>query len=153
MNAWLDHPRTKQGELQAFDAERAERRGHLTQARALYHQAAENFEAVALGVPADHPNTRGDLAIAAVASFARAGDLGRAVELARRMLVEIDALSPHGRGELERLAREYAGLLVATVSPVPDAGSRKGTLRATSASMRVRDDVRERARHAQGANR
>jgi hypothetical protein len=106
MNAWMNDPRVARAEVDAFEAERAERRGDLAAARARHHAAADAFAAVALSVPADHPNTRSDLAIAAVASYARAGDFGRATELARRALAESDALTERGRGELFRLMRE-----------------------------------------------
>ena len=144
-NAWFRDASTKEGEGKAFEAERAERRGNSTEARALHHQAGEAFERVAMRVPVDHPNTRSDLAIAAVASFARAGDLGRAVSLATRMLVEIDALSPYGRAELGRLRSEYSALMTSAVtSPVPGASTRKPTLRASGQGKDRRDDVRGR---------
>jgi hypothetical protein len=118
MNPWMADPRVEKAEVDAFEAERAERRGDLANARALHHAAADAFAAVALGVPADHPNTRTDLAIAAVASYARAGDFGRAVELARRVLAEGDALGERGRRELTRLMRQYA-MLLAPPPPEP----------------------------------
>ena len=129
MNEWMRDPRVAQAEVDAFQAERAERRGNPAEARTLYHQAAEHLAAVALRVPADHPNTRSDLAIAAVASFSRAGDFGRAIDFGRRMLAEGDALTPYGYGEIHRLVREYER--VATLRPtlsVP-AGSRSQTVR------------------------
>jgi hypothetical protein len=107
MNIWMQDPRVEKAEVDAFEAERAERRGDLAGARARYHAAADAFAAVALTVPADYPNTRSDLAIAAVASYARADDFGRAVELARRVLAESDALTEHGRSELEQLEGRY----------------------------------------------
>jgi hypothetical protein len=122
MNAWMKDPRVDKAAFDAFEAERAERRGDLAGARARYHTAADAFAAVALSVPADYPNTRSDLAIAAVASYARAGDIGQATEFARRVLAESDALTEHGRGELLRLMREYAALLApATAQPKPPA--------------------------------
>jgi hypothetical protein len=135
VNAWMQDPRVEKAEADAFEAERAERRGDLAGARARHHVAADAFAAVALGVPADYPNTRSDLAIAAVASYARAGDFGRAIELARRMLAEGDALTDHGRRELLRLVREYAALL-ARAPPHPGSGSNRGRA--------VRDEVRSR---------
>jgi hypothetical protein len=125
--------RVEQAEVDSFEAERAERRGDVAGARARHHAAADAFAAVALSVPADHPNTRSDLAIAAVASYARAGDFGRATELARRMLAESDALTEHGRHELARLMHEYAKLLphAATGS----AANRGGTVRAAVRSL------------------
>jgi hypothetical protein len=107
MNEWMRDPRVAQAEADAFQAERAERRGDPTEARALYHRAAESLANVALGVPADHPNTRSDLAIAAMVSFSRSGDFDRAIEFGRRMLAEEDALPSSGRDELGRLVREY----------------------------------------------
>jgi hypothetical protein len=133
MNAWMKDPRVDKAAFDAFEAERAERRGNLAAARALHHGAADAFAAVALGVTADYPNTRSDLAIAAVASYARAGDFGRATEVARRMLAESDALTEYGRGELARLMREYAALLgPATARGGP--GGKRG--------REVRDEVR-----------
>lgn len=111
MNRWMSDPRAEKGEVAAFEAERAERRGDFAQARARYHAAGEAFASVAAGVPPTHPNTRTDLAIAAVASFARAGDFGQAIEFARRMLAEGDALTEHGKAELLRLVQEYTVLL------------------------------------------
>jgi hypothetical protein len=146
-NAWYRDPRAKDGELKAFDAERAERRNDPAAARALHHEAAEAFAAVALSVPADHPETRSTLAIAAVASFARAGDLGRAGEFGRRMLVETDALSERGRAELARLVKDYAELVAsAVVAPTPSAATRKPTLRANSSGDNVRRQFQRPAR-------
>jgi hypothetical protein len=139
MNAWMKDPRVDKAAFEAFEAERAERRGDLAGARALHHAAADAFAAVALGVPADHPNTRSDLAVAAVASYARAGDFGRATELARRMLAESDALTEHGRGELLRLMREYALLLGPATTR---AGSHKNR------GLELRDEVRRQFKGA-----
>lgn len=75
MNQWMRDSRVQKAEADAFAAERAERRGDVAVARDLYHQAGKAFASVALIVPADHPNTRGDLAMAAVASLARALEL------------------------------------------------------------------------------
>lgn len=139
MNVWMQDPRTEKAEVDAFEAERAERHGDLAGARARYHAAADAFAAVALSVPADYPNTRSDLAIAAVASYARAGNFGRATELARRMLAESDALTEHGRGELARLMSEYSALLGPSSSrpePRPNRG------------LAVRDEVRQRFKRA-----
>jgi hypothetical protein len=111
MNAWFKDRRVEKAEADAFEAERAERRGDVSAARGLYHQAAEGFASVALSVPADHPNTRSDLAIAAVASFARAGDFGRSIEFGRRILAEGDALTEPGRMELTRLVYAYTALV------------------------------------------
>ncbi len=133
MNEWMRDPRVEQAETDAFLAERAERRGNFTEARGLYHRAAESLAGVALGVPADHPNTRSDLAIASIASFARAGDFGRAIEFGQRMLAEGDALTPSGRGEIQRLVREYEQVTVPRPTALTPVGSR---------SQKVREQVR-----------
>jgi hypothetical protein len=111
MNLWMKHPRVDKASFDAFEAERAERRGSLAVARDRYREAAEGFAQIALTVPADYPNTRSDLAVAAVVSYGRAGDFGRAVELAGRMLAESPALNDYGRAELARLMREYSALI------------------------------------------
>jgi hypothetical protein len=139
MNEWMRDPRVAQAETDAFQAERAERRGNPSQARALYRQAAESLACVALRVPADHPNTRGDLAIAAVASFSRAGDFGRAIEFGQRMLAEGDALTAHGRDEIRRLVHEYE--LIAAPGDVP-------VLPMNNRGRAVRDQVRGMFRRA-----
>lgn len=136
MNPWMRDPRAERGETEAFEAERAERRGDFAGARASYHKAGESFASVAASVPATHPNTRTDLTIAAVASFARAGDFGSAIEFARRMLAEGDALTEHGRAELARLAQQYAAL----ITPRPPV--------AASRSSDVRDRVRSAFKRA-----
>lgn len=149
MNPWFEDPRTVAGEEKTLQAERAERRGNAAMAHDLYREAAEAFAAVAIGVPADHPNTRSDLAIAAVATFARAGDLGRAVDFATRILVEIDALSPYGKAELNRLRADYAALVASSVvRATPEPATRKRTLRANGRSKDGRDDVRSRFQRA-----
>lgn len=136
MNPWMRDARVEKAEQDAFFAERAERKGDFASARRLYLDAASAFAVVALGVPADHPNTRSDLATAAVASYARANEYNRAVEFARRMLAEPDALTEHGRGELSRLALAYGAL-----APAP-------AVTQTSRSAAVRDEVRNRFRKA-----
>lgn len=100
MNSWFDDPRAKQAELDAFDAERAERRGAFADAHVLYANAARAFASVALSVPPDHPNTRGALAVAALASALRSGNLGEACDLVARFLAEPDALGASSRIEL-----------------------------------------------------
>lgn len=75
MNKWLDDPRAKDAELATFEAERAERRGDVDRACALYRQAALGWAAAAVGVPADHPNTRTVLEAAASAASAEAARL------------------------------------------------------------------------------
>jgi hypothetical protein len=125
MNPWMKDPRVDKAALDAFEAERAERRGNLAIARDRYREAAEGFAQIALTVPVDYPNTRSDLAIAAVASYARAGDFGRAVELAGRMLAESDALTEYGRAELARLMHQYAAL-VSSATPRPGPAANRG---------------------------
>lgn len=110
MNPWFEDNRSKQAQEDAFQAERAERRGETATAHDLYRRAGEGFAAVALAVGADHPNTRSDLGIAAVACFARAGDFGRAVDTATRLLAEDGALSEAGKAELHRMAKDYGAL-------------------------------------------
>jgi hypothetical protein len=139
VNVWFRDPRVESAEAWAFEAERAEGKGDLARARALHHDAAEAFGAVALGVPADHPNTRSDLAIAAVASFSRAGDFGRALELGRRMLAEAGALTPYGQGELHRMVREYAPFVAPSGGPKA-ADSNRGSI--------VREQVRSSFKRA-----
>lgn len=117
MNPWMRDPRVERAEAEVFDAERAERNGDLTRARELYRSAAEGFAVVALRVSPDHPNTRGDLAIAAVASYARACDFGGAIDLGRRVLAEHDALTTEGRAELQRLVQEYQSLVAPPSRP------------------------------------
>ncbi len=147
MNQWFHDPRTKAAQLKTLDAERAERRRNPI-ARTMYREAAELFGSVAVGVPADHPNTRSDLAIAAVACFARSGDFGGAVDFANQMLAQFDALSPHGRSELARLAEEYAKRLVSTeATPMIPALKRFPTLPTGRRAQDVRAQTRDRARH------
>ena len=107
MNPWLSDPRVVRAEQDSFEAERAERRARWSQARSLYRQAADSFAAVALSVCPDHPNTRSDLAIAAVACYVRSGDTGAAVDFARRVLAEA-GVTAGGREELIRLVGEAA---------------------------------------------
>lgn len=117
MNPWFRHPRILQAQADSYHAEQAERRANFSEAHMLHLRAAEAYAAVALSVPPDYPNTRSDLAIAGVASYARSGDFGGAIELARRMLAERDALTDDGAAELETLARDYGRLVVAAKSP------------------------------------
>jgi hypothetical protein len=142
MNPWMMDPRTEQADEDAFQADRAQRRGNLAEARARYQAAAKGFASVALSVPAELPNTRGDLAIAAVASYGRAGDFGMAAEIARRVLAESGALTEHGRQELWKLLREYTALQER--APVP-AGSH-GLNHAASRSEMLREQVRKDAK-------
>src|SRR5207237_5536906 len=102
-------------------------------ARPLRLDAASAFAIVAVAVPCDYPNTRSDLATAAIASFARAGDFGQAIEFARRILAESDALTAYGRTEIARLAHEYTNL----VAPSPSRAAMN-----PGRSRLVRDEVR-----------
>jgi hypothetical protein len=139
MNPWMMAPRTKSAESDVFLAERAERRGDTAEARARYNAAADAFAAVALSVPADHPRTRSDLAIAAVATYGRAGDFGRAAEFARRVLAESGALTEPGRRELLELLDEYTALQARAPVRAQAPASR---------SLALRDEVRRVARAA-----
>jgi hypothetical protein len=142
VNPWFRDPRLDVAEADAFNAERAERRGDLAGARALYHRAADAFVAVAFGVPSDHPNTRSDIAIAAVASLARAGDFGAALEVARRFLAEPGSLVERGRTDLEKMVVDYSAL-TPTLAPTPIAKALAG-----ERGEQVRRAVRERFRNA-----
>lgn len=117
-NPWFRDPRTAAAEVDAFEAEQAERRGDPRRARELYVRAGEALAAVSLSVSPDHPNTRSDIAISAVACLARGGELGRALEHAQRMLAEPDALSEHGRRELRRSMADYGSLIPHLARPV-----------------------------------
>jgi hypothetical protein len=141
MNSWFQDPRIEKAEEQAFEAERAERRANRAAARQLYLAAAEAFASVALSVHADHPNTRSDLAIAAVASFARAGDFGQSIDFGQRVLAESDALTEAGRAELKRLVDEYSALVANSIQPV------RVTARPDRSSD-VRDRVRSQFKRA-----
>lgn len=135
MNPWFEA--TKRASEDADAAEQSERRGHFAEARRLFHGAADSFAAVSLCVPADHPNTRGDLAIAAVACYARAGELDRTTEHATRALVEDDALTTYGKDELRRLLESYSAL--------------RGPARTVTRGEIVRNEVRARFRLRGGA--
>jgi hypothetical protein len=139
MNVWMNDPRIERAEVDAFQAERAERHGDRAKSRGLYHAAAEAFASVSLCVSSDHPNTRSDLAIAAVASYARAGDFGQAIELGQRILAEGDALTEYGRRELMRLVREYTRVMATAQTP-----RRQGSDRGAS----IRQEVRRRFERA-----
>jgi|JI9StandDraft_2_1071091.scaffolds.fasta_scaffold438418_2 hypothetical protein len=110
MNVWFRDPRFKEAEAKAIAADHAERRGQRDLAMALNHEAGEGFAAVAVCVPADHPNTRSDLAISAVVCFGLADRYDRAIQFARQMLARQGMLSPRGRGELMKLLSEYEPL-------------------------------------------
>jgi hypothetical protein len=111
VNAWFRDARCKEGEAKAMAADDADRRNKRDLAMALHLEAAEAFASVAINVPADYPNTRSDLAIAAVVSFACADRYDLAVRFARRMLAQGGMLSPRGRGELSDMVVDYEPLV------------------------------------------
>jgi len=135
VNVWFRDRRFKEAEAKAIAADQAERQNQRDLAMALNYEAAEGFASVAISVPADHPNTRSDLAISAVVSFACAGRYDQAVQFARRMLAQQGMLSPRGRGELSKALAEYEPL----VTPL-----RFPTKRAPRNPYRMRSDVRDR---------
>lgn len=102
----LDDPRLAESDAAAFEAERAERDGDLTAARALYARASARTAAVALELSAI-PRTRAILAVSAVCLAARAGRYDRAVDLAERFLAEPGALAREGATELHALLASY----------------------------------------------
>lgn len=136
MNRWMRDPRVERAEADTFFAERAERAGDRESAKEKYRAAGESFAAVSLSVPADHPNTRADLSIAAVAALARGGAYPRAIDHARRVLAEPGALTESGRAELLRLLREYEQVGGARPPASPNRG------------QALRDEVRARFRSA-----
>jgi hypothetical protein len=107
MNSWLDSPEARRAEAASFQAEMAERQGRIPEASALYLSAANDFEAAAHIVPETHPNTRGDLGIAAVACFARAGNFAAAIRAAERLLAQPGRLAPAGEKELTKMLQDY----------------------------------------------
>lgn len=107
MNGWFRHPHAKAGELAAFEAETLEREGDLETSRERWASAARSFAMLALRVPASHPNTRSDFAIAATASFARAREFHRAIDFALRVLAESGALTEDGRRELREMVSSF----------------------------------------------
>ena len=135
MNVWFRDPRFKEAEAKSIAADQAERQNQRDLAMALNYEAAEGFASVAISVPADHPNTRSDLAISAVVSFACAGRYDQAVQFARRMLAQQGMLSPRGRGELLKTLAEYEPL----VTPI-----RFPTKPAPRQPHRMRGGVRDR---------
>jgi hypothetical protein len=62
---FLGDPRVEAAELAAVEAERAEKRGDLSEGARLYRVASRGFYAVALEVPDEQPNTKCDLLAAA----------------------------------------------------------------------------------------
>lgn len=135
MNVWFRDRRFKEAEAKSLAADQAERQNQRDLAMALNYEAAEGFASVAISVPADHPNTRSDLAISAVVSFACAGRYDRAVQFARRMLAQQGMLSPRGRGELLKTLAEYEPLVTTIRFP---------TKPAPRNPHRMRGDVRDR---------
>lgn len=136
MNAWFQDARAAHGEAKTLEAERAQRRNQLELAHALYLEAAESFVSVAFAVPLDYPNTRGDLAVAAVACFGRGQAFGRAVRIAQQFLVEPDGISQGARQELSMMARDFGGMTPA------GAMLAHGRIPTRIASDHVRRDVR-----------
>ncbi len=61
LNQWFADPRTSYAEECSFEAERYERRGMRSHARALWWKAAQAFADVAAEVPLSHPHTKRDL--------------------------------------------------------------------------------------------
>lgn len=110
MNDWFQDPRAELGEAKSRDAERAARRNRLDESYALYREAADAFTAVAVSVPLDHPNTRGDLAVAAVACFGRAREFDRAVEIAQHFISQPGGISKGAHRELTLMATDYANM-------------------------------------------
>jgi len=102
VNTWFRDPRFKEAEAKSIVADQAERQNRHDLAMVLHYEAAEGFANVAISVTADHPNTRSDLAISAVVSFACAGRYDRAAQFAQDMLAQPGMLSPRGRGELAK---------------------------------------------------
>lgn len=110
MNDWFRDPRAENGEAKSLAAERAVRHNDLARAHALYLEAAESFASVALVVPFDYPNTRGDLAVAAVACFGKAQKFERAVVIAQQFLVESDGISKDAHRELTQMAEDFVSM-------------------------------------------
>ena len=123
MNQWFEDPRVEQAEEDGFQAEHLETRGDPGAAGALYRKAADRYAQVAFSVPADHPNTRTELAIAAVACAARGGDFQWAIEIAERMLAEAAALNEYGQTELRKLLAGYSEVIRAREHRSPESGS------------------------------
>jgi hypothetical protein len=121
VNVWFRDRRFKEAEAKSIAADQAERQNQRDLAMALNYEAAEGFASVAISVPSDHPNTRSDLAISAVVSFACAGRYDRAVQFARRMLAQQGMLSPRGRGELLKTLAEYEPLVTPIQRPTKPA--------------------------------
>ena len=115
MNDWFRDPRAENGEAKSLAAERAVRRNDLDRAHALYLEAAESFASVAFVVPLDYPNTRGDLAVAAVACFGRAQVFGRAVMVAQQFLVEPDGISTDAHRELTQMAKDFGSMTAGAI--------------------------------------
>lgn len=106
VNSWMADLRIMQAEADAFVAQQLARNGRADDARAKHLAAAEAFASVALEVPSTHPNTRSDLALAALASFDGALAFERRGAFAGAMLAASGegALRPDAVGELERAA-------------------------------------------------
>lgn len=127
MSGWFSNPRCKEGQAKSIAADEADRRGETDKAMALHLEAARAFASVAIVVPADYPNTRSDIAISAVVSFACADRYDLAVRFARRMLAQGGMLSPRGRGELAEMVEEYAPLVPKQAAVATDADTVSAT--------------------------
>ncbi len=133
----FDDPRLVESDGAATEAERAERDGDLSAARALYARASARTAAVALEL-SGLPRTRAILAVSAVCLAARAGRYDRAVDLAERFLAEPGALAPEGVAELHALLASYRETLGrGRLPPAP-----------SSRILRVRRGARGRVRSA-----
>lgn len=110
MNDWFNDPRVRQAEADMFEAGHLFKRtavvGNIEKARALCRQSAVAYAAVAERVAADHPNTRSDLALAAMNCHMRAGDFALGAIYARGVLARPDLLTAPGRAELAACAEE-----------------------------------------------
>jgi hypothetical protein len=102
MNPSFDDPRCTQAQIDTMDAERADYAGDKECARELWRRASAGFAAVAWDTDgASLPNTRGDLASAAVWALYRARDYDEAHALAERF-IEAGTISASGVTELRR---------------------------------------------------
>jgi hypothetical protein len=132
-NPWFDTSEAHAASGAALQAELAESDGDASRAKELYREAASSYTRLALSVTADHPQTRSALGVAAVACHARAGDFGKAIDVARRLLAQSGALSQRGRTDLLRMVANYNDLISV---------ERKRTLPARRTGIQARDDVR-----------
>lgn len=138
MSAWVTDPRAKRAEENAFEAELAEAAGDNDRAKNLWLVAAADYVPLAYAIPPEEPNARGAIGISAVACLARGGDFVRAVDIANRLLAQSGALSSRARGELVRMAENYAEIV---------RGQHMGT-KSANAGHRMRSKVRPGAKDA-----